>query len=878
MSRGRNLRPLYRLVLATVVLSGVMQGDVVFVAPVSRSAVFGAETSPESNVPSHIRNLFAALHSEDPRSVEQTYAKLVQMGFSQKQITVGSQLVDPDASVRLQLARSLARLDKSMQTSIIDDLTRDRDESVRAATLQSLQEIGPLPHLQNRILEMSTSDSSPLVRGYARLLKSDWNESTALRQSREQFPIRNRGVTPMPPRNRYTESYTNRQPFGAAANDVAVTGSLFRPQVPYWNDRDRKTAGQSTSPIRSTYEESPESYFPLVPAISLVSGSGPDILRPLDDLPPDRGFGEPEGRLPNDYFSLAQDPGPLFEIDVGVPLGFTGPSGVQPSEYRENSHFIPVEDRWRLGLPSWDRYEKGHPPVDDIPYVEGHWWDPYNQNVIKGDYPIIGQHTFLKITGESLMLHEFRQVPTGTTPFESTRRAGQFRFFGDPAQYFYNHNFKLRVELFHGNASFKPLDWQARVTPVFNINHLDVNELGVVNPDVRRGTQRTRTDVTIEEWFLEAKLADLSPSYDFASLRAGSQYFNSDFRGFIFSDVNRAVRLFGTRFSNRDQFNLIWFDQTEKETNSGLNTFDDRHQNTFIANYFREDFIFPGYTAQASFHYNRDGPSFRFDRNNFLVRPDPTGVFQPHQVESYYFGLAGNGHIGRFNVSNAFYWVTGTDSLNPIASRPVEINAQMGAIELSYDRDWVRFRTSFLWASGDDDPNDDVARGFDSIFDNPNFAGGEFSYWQRQAIRLFGVNLVQRQSIVPDLRSSKTQGQTNFVNPGLWLANAGMDFEVTPKLRFITNANFLWFDSTRSLETFTFQDRIEPEIGTDISVGMEYRPFLNDNVQIIAGSAMLMPGDGFDDLFGKSNFTLGNTSKVDAPNMYSHFLELILIY
>ena len=84
--------------------------------------------------------------------------------------------------------------------------------------------------------------------------------------------------------------------------------------------------------------------------------------------------------------------------------------------------------------------------------------------------------------------------------------------------------------------------------------------------------------------------------------------------------MNRAVRLFGTRFSNRDQFNLIWFDQTEKETNSELNTFDDRHQNTFIANYFREDFIFPGYTAQASFHYNRDGPSFQFDRNRFLRR------------------------------------------------------------------------------------------------------------------------------------------------------------------------------------------------------------------------------------------------------------------
>ena len=56
-----------------------------------------------------------------------------------------------------------------------------------------------------------------------------------------------------------------------------------------------------------------------------------------------------------------------------------------------------------------------------------------------------------------------------------------------------------------------------------------------------------------------------------------------------------------------------------------------------------------------------------------LVRPDAAGVFQPHQVEAYYFGLTGNGHIGRINITNAFYWVVGTDSLNPIASRPVDV-------------------------------------------------------------------------------------------------------------------------------------------------------------------------------------------------------------
>ena len=69
-----------------------------------------------------------------------------------------------------------------------------------------------------------------------------------------------------------------------------------------------------------------------------------------------------------------------------------------------------------------------------------------------------------------------------------------------------------------------------------------------------------------------------------------------------------------------------------------------------IANYYMQDFLFPGYTTEASVHYNDDRPSVRFDRNGFLVRPDPAGVFQPHQVQAVYLGLAGDGHIGRFNI------------------------------------------------------------------------------------------------------------------------------------------------------------------------------------------------------------------------------------
>jgi hypothetical protein len=553
-----------------------------------------------------------------------------------------------------------------------------------------------------------------------------------------------------------------------------------------------------------------------------------------------------------------------------APLGFTGPTGVLPREAADGPHFIPIEDRWRMGFPEWDRYDRGHPLIEDYPYTEGAIWDPYNQNVLKGDYPIIGQHTFLNITAMSQALVEGRQVPTPTTPFESTSTPGQEEFFGDPNQFFYTHYFKLSFDLIHGDAAFKPTDWRIKLTPIFNLNYLHVNELGIVSPDVRNGETRFREDVALEEWFVETKLADLSPDYDFVSLRAGSQPFVSDFRGFVFADTNRAIRVFGTHHANQDQFNLIWFDQTEKETNSQLNTFEDRHQNTVIANYYRQDFIWPGYTAQASFHYNRDQPDLLFDKNQFLVRPDPAGIFMPHEVNAYYFGWAGDGHINRINVSHALYYVFGRDSLNPLEAQELDISAWMAAAEISYDRDWVRFRTSYFHASGDDDIRDGRGEGFDTILDNPNFAGGEFSYWQRQQIGLFGVQLVQRASLVPDLRSSKIQGQSNFVNPGLHLLNLGMDFDVTPRARLISNCNFLWFDETDILEQFVFQAPIHKFIGTDLSLGLEYRPWLNNNGIIIAGIAGLLPASGFEDLY--------NPLVGEVNDLFAAFAEFVLMY
>src|SRR6185369_6268024 len=122
--------------------------------------------------------------------------------------------------------------------------------------------------------------------------------------------------------------------------------------------------------------------------------------------------------------------------------------------------------------------------------------------------------------------------------------------------------------------------------------------------------------------------------------------------------------------------------------------------------------------------------------------------------------------------------------------------------EVSRDFDWLRVRGSLLYATGDKDPYDGKENGFDAILENPQIAGADTSFWIRQAIPLIGgggVTLSGRNGVLPSLRSSKDQGQSNFVNPGLLLLGIGADFDVTPRVRAIANVNQLWFDNTSVL-------------------------------------------------------------------------------
>ncbi len=540
----------------------------------------------------------------------------------------------------------------------------------------------------------------------------------------------------------------------------------------------------------------------------------------------------------------------------------------------------PEPNRWFIGFGRWKRY--ADPSTETTYQSDLRLWHPYLQSTLKGDAPIIGQDIFLNITAEDFFQFEARKLPTPSGV--STARPNSSEFFGLSDQKFYSNDFSIGLDLFQGETAFKPIDWALRVLGVYNHNYIDVEERNVVNPNPQKGTTREKDFTSLQEAFGEIHLRDLSNNYDFVSVRLGIQPFVSDFRGFIFNDTNLGVRIFGNYDNNRWQYNIAGFDMLEKDTYSDLNEFSRRKQQIYVANVFRQDLIWKGYTGELTFLADFDNNSRHYDKNGFLTRPAPIGTVADHYLQAYYLGWTGDGHVGWLNIDHAFYQVLGEDSLNGIAGRRVDINARMAALELSVDKDWMRHKLSVFYASGDSNPTDKNATGFDTVFDRPFFIGGPFSFFSHQGFNLGGtaVNFKQRDSLVIDFRTSKSEGQANFVNPGALIFGYGLDADITPKLRGFVNVNYIRTVDTTTTALVLFTNHASNDFGLDCSAGFEWRPLLTENIIVTAGAGFLVPRTGYKDIYRTNTvpvpgFPSPPPGHVD-PFLYSAIVTLTLTY
>ena len=645
----------------------------------------------------------------------------------------------------------------------------------------------------------------------------------------------------------------------AMDNSVHAHGS---PRCPAYRHRD----GMSPSPPMLRWPRQ-RRLMPMAIAVALLCATQAN------------NFAQTLALLP-DQIEPAKDAGSAIEVGTkpseGVdrerpnsaplkyPLPPIDPKQVEPPTPLFPRESVSLPDRWRI--------------MDTLGF-KFPWYDPYNHNLWKGDKPFPsfakwGPDWFLALSAISDSLIESRRLPTPVGA-QSSERPGAVDLFGKSRQHVFVETLILSVGVIKGNTTFKPPDYEFRFVPAFQVNHARIEEVRGLRIDPGEGKTRTDHHVGIQEAFVDKHLQNVSDRYDFDSLRFGIQPFISDFRGFLFQDVAFGARLFGIRDNNTLQYNLAVFRRMEKDTNSGLNDVQQPMRRDYLlaANAYLQDFPVLGHTTQATIvhNINREAGPHYYDNNGFQVRPAVQGDSRAHNYRVTYIGLNGDGHFGRWNLTSSLYAAIGNDDRHPLAQRSQTIRAGFAAAELSRDYSWLRVRGNALVASGDKNPFDGIASGFDAIFENPQFAGADTSFFIRQAVPLIGgggVTLSNRNGVLPSLRSSKDQGQSNFVNPGLVLLGVGADADISPQLRVLGNVSTLNFVNTTVLGVLRNQSPPSKKLGVDVSIGAQYRPFMSQNVVVNASAAALRPGKGLKQLYDEDK----------RGAQYSLLLNLLVTY
>jgi len=377
------------------------------------------------------------------------------------------------------------------------------------------------------------------------------------------------------------------------------------------------------------------------------------------------------------------------------------------------------------------------------------------------------------------------------------------------------------AEIKDGDDVFDPARWRLRAVGAWQYDR-DLNALEGNTSD---------TDAALQEAFGDLRLFEIGKNLDLTFLRAGLQVFQSDFHGLVLFDNIAGGRVFGEIDRNRWRYDLVAASRVFKDARTGLVEFNDnREQMAYLARLTRDDLI-PGWNAELSFAYNSD----KFNRN----------------LDVGYASLTFNGNLGRLGFNPAVHLAAGKDDRNPFAGRSVDILAALFVLDMAYTfdaADWLTWRLSYAHATGDSDPTDSRASGFDSINDTTvNLFGGPASYFVGENIKLGNTDLVRGNSFLPSLRGGNAT--SNFVNPGIHAVGTGFEAQLSHRVFAFVNTNYYRFANTQVLEQLVGR-RVDKSIGVEGNTGFFFRPFLDEVVIVGVALSYLKPDSGLRDLFG----------------------------
>ncbi|MBF0337292.1 MAG: hypothetical protein HQL05_05620 [Nitrospirae bacterium] len=333
----------------------------------------------------------------------------------------------------------------------------------------------------------------------------------------------------------------------------------------------------------------------------------------------------------------------------------------------------------------------------------------------------------------------------------------------------------------HGEI-FNPDKWKARLSLAF-YGMADSGNNSMRDGMYRRISRDVKGLMTIEELWAEVNATDS------LVVRAGVQEYTSDLIGSIYKDTDLGVRVYG-KLSNGIDWSVYAAQRIENDLLSGYNSPSDMRDQQIVIAHMQFTLASQTVKPSLSFNHDREG-DHKFGRE---------GKYE--KVDVIYPGVTTYGDVGPFKLLTGLYGVFGMQRdvvlLGKIPLKDQKVSAFTGYLDLALPVGVFTPHVGFFYASGDNDPSDDKAHGFDSISDRVDVWGAHGIIINDRISLPGGITVIRAHSPYTSLRD--IDASSNFVNPGVSAANLGLVITPIKPLAIDTNLTYFWWNKTAVLE------------------------------------------------------------------------------